>query len=64
MEKAISELEEAGVDSYILDLRNNPVRVMSSYASKFYLSEDMFIILPLELNVDGACAGWPSESRS
>lgn len=27
MEKAVSELEEAGVDSYILDLRNNPVCV-------------------------------------
>lgn len=30
MEKAVSELEESGVDSYILDLRNNPVRVRFS----------------------------------
>lgn len=26
MERAIATLEDAGVDSYILDLRNNPVR--------------------------------------
>ena len=31
MEKAVSELEESGVDSYILDLRNNPVCVQLSF---------------------------------
>lgn len=35
MEKAVSELEESGVDSYILDLRNNPVCV------PFILLEDL-----------------------
>jgi hypothetical protein len=31
MEKAVSELEESGVDSYILDLRNNPVCIRLSF---------------------------------
>lgn len=40
MEKAVSELEESGVDSYILDLRNNPVCVRFFFASLDCLVEE------------------------